>query len=108
MTEKKVVKKKVMAKGEPVPMPTVLASDKEIEIEITTLEDVSPVEQVTEDAPVVAPKEEFCPDCQTLVHLCICRWRNNETFECECGMCPCMANVKREGAVCADCKEHDL
>lgn len=54
---------------------------------------------------IVAP--QYCDQCKTLVHLCICQWRGNEGYDCDCTNCPCMEQVKIEGAVCAKCKAHE-
>lgn len=58
-------------------------------------------------AEVVADVPQYCDQCGTLVTHCICRWRGNEVYDCDCSMCPCMAQVKTEGAVCQSCKAHE-
>lgn len=71
---------------------------------VTAPEDEARPETELVSAPMV---EESCPSCKTLIRLCICAWRNNTTYDCECSMCPCMASVPRENALCNKCKEHD-
>lgn len=88
MTEKKVTTKKATAKADPAPMPTDIV--EEIMVEVSTIK---------------AP--EYCDTCGTLTHLCICQWRGNEIYDCDCTMCPCMEQVSREGALCATCKTHE-
>jgi len=63
------------------------------------------VAEVVEVSTIKAP--EYCDTCGTLVHLCICQWRGNETYDCDCTMCPCMEEVSREGALCTPCKAHE-
>lgn len=65
------------------------------------------VEAVNEAMNIVATASEFCDVCGTLTHLCICQYRGNEIYDCDCVACPCMQSVAREGAICADCKAHE-
>lgn len=73
------------------------------------------VEVVNEAMDIVAEVVEVstnttpqtCEQCGTLVTHCICQWRGNETFDCDCTNCPCMEQVSRDGALCATCKAHE-
>lgn len=82
-------------------------TDKKTQKTVKAKAQVAIVPEPEEIVEVSTTPDPYCHDCGTLTHLCICQWRGNEVYDCDCTMCPCMEEVNREGALCATCKTHE-